>query len=93
VAVSTLALAKYGTVVVLITKSVPRAPHSDDRASDAEITAARNDGTAGFAHMTADRWWRFVVLLGHDHGYPRFGFAPAAARRRVGRLRRGCIVD
>jgi putative acetyltransferase len=22
--------------------------------------------------------WRFVVLLGHDHYYPRFGFAPAA---------------
>lgn len=23
--------------------------------------------------------WRFVVLLGHDHYYPRFGFVPAAA--------------
>lgn len=22
--------------------------------------------------------WRFVVLLGHDHYYPRFGFVPAA---------------
>lgn len=23
--------------------------------------------------------WHFVVLLGHDHYYPRFGFVPAAA--------------
>ena len=22
--------------------------------------------------------WRFIVLLGHDHFYPRFGFVPAA---------------
>ncbi len=24
--------------------------------------------------------WQFVVLLGHDHYYPRFGFVPAAAQ-------------
>jgi putative acetyltransferase len=27
--------------------------------------------------MTAD--WHFVVLLGHEHYYPRFGFVPAAS--------------
>jgi putative acetyltransferase len=31
----------------------------------------------GLARATA-AGWRFVVLLGHDHYYPRFGFAPAA---------------
>jgi predicted N-acetyltransferase YhbS len=28
--------------------------------------------------------WRFVVLLGHDGYYPRFGFAPAAAAGLTG---------
>lgn len=32
---------------------------------------------AGLERAT-DTGWRFVVLLGHDHYYPRFGFAPAA---------------
>lgn len=26
----------------------------------------------------AEAGWRFVVLLGHEHYYPRFGFVPAA---------------
>jgi putative acetyltransferase len=32
---------------------------------------------AGLERAT-DAGWTFVVLLGHDHYYPRFGFAPAA---------------
>jgi putative acetyltransferase len=32
---------------------------------------------AGLERAT-DAGWAFVVLLGHDHYYPRFGFAPAA---------------
>jgi putative acetyltransferase len=32
---------------------------------------------AGLDRATA-AGWRFVVLLGHDHYYPRFGFEPAA---------------
>lgn len=28
--------------------------------------------------------WRFVVLLGHDHYYPRFGFVPASPLGVVG---------
>ena len=38
---------------------------------------------AGLERAT-DAGWRFVVLLGHDHYYPRFGFAPAAPRRCAG---------
>ncbi len=28
--------------------------------------------------------WRFVVLLGHEHYYPRFGFEPASPRGLTG---------
>lgn len=38
---------------------------------------------AGLERATA-AGWRFVVLLGHDHYYPRFGFAPAGAAGLTG---------
>ena len=38
---------------------------------------------AGLERATA-AGWRFVVLLGHDHYYPRFGFVPAAGAGLLG---------
>ncbi len=51
-------------------------PHQGDGIGGALIRAGLERATAA--------GWRFVVLLGHDHYYPRFGFAPAAAAGLAG---------
>lgn len=40
--------------------------------------------TASLERAAAAGGWSFVVLLGHDHYYPRFGFVPAAPLGLIG---------